>query len=54
MFIYPEDESFVSGHAYPVISFNIPSGISTVYFSETAVAPHFPISSYDRARFGIG
>jgi len=51
MFMYPEDESFVSGHAYPVIVFRIPPGASTVYFSETAVAPHFPIVSYDREGF---
>lgn len=51
MFMLPEDESSVIGHSYPVVKFNIPPGLSTLYFSETAVAPHFPMIAYDSAGF---
>jgi len=51
MFLLPEDESFISNLSYPVLKFKIVPGGTTLYFVETAVAPHFPIVAYNRAGY---
>ena len=42
MLVEIEKESFISKNSHPVLKLNIPSGVSTLYFQEDAVAPHFP------------
>ena len=51
MYLFPEEESFVSGHCHPVVALDIPKGASTIFFSEEAVAPHFPIVAYSEEGF---